>query len=270
VDDNSDRICIATFFIDIKRENWTNQFSRSNKTYLDSFLPHLQLTEELIVFIDPSSGFDIQKELRDVVPQNLKITVIEITEEILSKIKSWNYIETEDKIMNSDYFKNLIPHRIGYPEVSMSKYNIVQHCKTDFIRYVIDNKLTNANYIAWSDFGYFGNLDKLPTKALDIDKIGKDKINYCTVNDVNFDNHKNIIDELKFPTEIIAGSFFIGHRDTHIKYNNLYHSILTEDFYDNNIVDDDQHVVLRCYLRCPDLFQFHLTGWHNAYIHFQK
>ena len=51
-ENEKERICLVTAFIDIGREEWTSTFTRSNKNYLNAFLPHLQLHEELIIFLD--------------------------------------------------------------------------------------------------------------------------------------------------------------------------------------------------------------------------
>lgn len=262
----SSDICFVTSFINIDRENWDNIFKRSVDTYINNFIPYLTMNENIIVFSDTS----IYDRLVKLSIDNPKIQIIEITQDLLSQIKSWSYIETETKIMKSDKYLTLTSHRRHFPENSIPNYNVVQHCKTDFIKYVIDNNLTNSKYIAWTDFGFFSNKSKIPNNKFDISKIIDDKINYCTINNFIPNESLNIYNELVNPHEIIGGFFFMSTKEKHLEFNNLYHKVLNEEFYNNNIVDDDQHVVLRCFFRNQNLFCFHNTGWHGSFIHFQK
>ena len=259
-------VCFVTSFINIDRENWDNIFKRSVHVYINNFIPYLTMDENIIVFSDPSI-YDTLVKLSIDKP---KIRIIEITKDLLTQIKSWSYIEKETGVMKSDTYLKLTSHRRHFPENSIPNYNVLQHCKTDFIKYVIDNNLTNSPLIAWTDFGFFSDKSKIPTAKFDISKVIKDKINYCSINNYIPNDSLDIYNEIANPHEIIGGFFFISTKEKHLEFNNLYHKVLNEEFYDNNLVDDDQHIVLRCFFRNPDLFYFHNTGWHGTFLHFQE
>lgn len=268
---SEERICLVTAFTDIGREKWTNGYKRSVDDYINGFLPYLKFNEELIVF---TSQHIIKKisESTLATKNNLKFVPFSFCSD---GFRSLGYLATEEKIMQSAEYKKLILHRIHHPEHSEPLYNIVQHLKVDFVRHVIDNSLTSAKYIAWTDFGFFHNNEsKIPdTKAgldvLDLNKFDLHKINYCTINDLIPSDHTDIYQELRNAPEIIAGSFFLGSQDKLKDYSELYHTILNLQFYDKNIVDDDQHVVLRCCIMVPNMFKLWKTGWHNTYLQFQ-
>jgi hypothetical protein len=256
-------ICIVTAFLDIKRGEWTN-FQRSTEEYIKCFLPYLNMKEELIVFIDDKYYLEVLKEV--VKSEKKNIIVFPINVEWLEKnLKLWSYLPIERQIMNTDVYKKLIDGKTN-PEYNVPEYNTIMHCKLDFLKYVIENNLSKCEYYCWSDFGFFKSEDKVipDNSILDINRFTKDKINICLVNTIdNFDG--NLLNTLVNPRETIAGSFFLADKDNLLKYRQIYEDILLNDFYRIGIVDDDQHIALRCVLRCPDMFSLHLNGWLNVY-----
>src|SRR5437762_15612 len=151
-----ERICLVTAFIDIGRYRWKT-YGRSNKKYLDAFLPYFQLTEEIIIFLDHSCT-EMKNAIDEIIIsktyRNKKVTLILLVESKAcitanltnivfsenkvflqsihySDIPAWKYIEKERKIMNSNYYKSLISHRINHPELCIPVYNVIMHCKFD-------------------------------------------------------------------------------------------------------------------------------------------
>ena len=75
---------------------------------------------------------------------------------------------------------------------------------------------------------------------------------------------------LKVAPEKIGGFFFLGRKDKLKEYQQIYHQIL-DNFQNNNIADDDQHLALRCYFHKPSLFTLHyLMEWHCILFKYQK
>lgn len=264
-------ICIVSSYIDINRDEWVH-FKRTSNDYIEGFKPYLFFNEDLIVFIDSKHYDTINNLVKESGKEN--ICLISINEEFLkNNISSWSLIEKEEKIMSSLFYKHLTYGK-NNPEHNFPKYNVIQHSKLDFIKYVIDNNLTNCKYICWSDFGFFMNSEKIPDGLYNKDLyfnlsvVDENRVNYCTINSIfNFD-YDNIYNTLLKPRETIGGFFFIATREKHLEYNKLYKEVLQSEFYNIGITDDDQHVALRCYYRNPELFNFFNIGWHNIYKHF--
>ena len=222
---------------------------------------------EMNVFIDSRYANRVQKQFYP----NTRITLIEIDDEFMERnLHMWKTLPREREIMNSTEFKNKIPHRIHFPEHSIPEYSLINHCKIDFINYVILNNISDAEYFCWVDFGFFKIQDSIPPQFLDLEKLNLDKINYTLINKLDF-NDISINYTLKHAPEKVGGFFFFGSKKKMIEYQKLYHSML--DYYQNNlkICDDDQALALACLWKNPQLFCFHFTGvWHIALKYFSK
>lgn len=255
-------LCIVTAFIELGRGEWSS-FPRSTELYLKRFKPYLDMEEELVVFVDQP----MMSRLKELKKRGDNMTLIPI-ESILLEIKAWSYIDREKAIMGNSQFKALIGHRAHCPETHNPRYNCIQHAKTDFVKWTIDHDISQAEYFAWSDFGYFSDLTKVPQRGFDLDKIDQGKINFCMINSIVPCDY-DVVSTMINPSETCAGFFHIGNRAAHQGYNILYHQILLQ-FYSMGLVDDDQHIMLQCYRTRPDLFTLHHTGWHNSYLIFQR
>jgi hypothetical protein len=184
-----------------------------------------------------------------------------------TNINAYKYREREKEIMNSEEFRKLISHRINHPECSKPEYNLIQHAKIDFLMYTIQNHLHQAEYYAWTDFGYFQNSSDIQYRPLKISQCIPDKMNMIGLTPVE-NTDRNIIAVLRAGTVRMCGNFYVAHKNVLMRYQELYHRILAE-MYAYNIVDDDQHVMIRCFLEEPKLFHvWYLGGWFKAYGHF--
>lgn len=67
--------------------------------------------------------------------------------------------------------------------------------------------------------------------------------------------------------ERVGGFFYLGSPTLLKEYQQLYHDVCAE-FHKNNIVDDDQHIMIRCVKTRPDLFKVWYIGWHATYLYF--
>lgn len=263
--------CLVTFFYDIERENW-KQFSRSSYDYINSFNVMLEYNYEMVVFVDEKYYDIVKKNIENSkYPENKKI--IPINEKWLEKnIWSWGKLEREKEIMSSEYYMNLVQHRINnhYPENTNPKYTILTHSKIDFVNYVVDNNLTNCDIVSWVDFGYFQNKSTpnfRPNNVLDLNKFDLNKINICLINDID-EYDKDIIYTLKNSPEKIGAYFFLGDKNNMKKFQSLCHEWLVK-YQELNISDDEQSLWLQCYFQNQDLFKKHVFGkWHMALKHF--
>lgn len=264
------KLCYVTAFLDIEREKWI-YFQRSFEKYFDSFTILVDLFKknytpdyELIVFID-EKHYD---RILNVVNNIVGITVIKIDNTFMqNNIPIWKRLEKETEIMNSDTFKNLLSHRLKYPEHNNPKYTLINHAKIDFVNLAIEK--SNAEYFCWVDFGYFQNKNTVPEKLIDVNLLNKEKVNYTLINPLS-DNDKSVFYTIMNAPERIGGFFFFGNRKVLKEYQTLFHQVHLW-FQENNLADDDQHIALQCYFKNPELFYLHSLGeWHKALISFQR
>jgi protein YibB len=260
-----ENICIVSAFLDIGRQDWKN-FQRSLQQYFNNFKPYTELKHEMIVFMD-DKHIDCLKKICE---GTSHIKILPINREWMKEnIYEYQQLDREKEIMESDSFKNLVKHRLHHPECSKPEYNIIQHSKIDFLAYVINNKLSYAQYYAWSDFGYFQIQNRIPKNSLDLNKFNLEKINFQGISMLT-NQDSNIIYTLTHAPEKVGGFFYLGRSDLLLKYQELYHSICNM-FHKIGIVDDDQHIMIQCVFKEPSLFNvWNLGGWHLAYLFFQK
>lgn len=277
-------ICYITCFYDIGRDKWNNKFKRDFNTYIESFEIYLKLFSheelnkyskikdisinyELIVYLDE---IRLNTFFNKYNISNTNIKVIPINQHFMNKnIWAWKQLDRETAIMESDLFKSLLSNKLEiHPENIYPEYTLINHAKVDFIKYTIDNKLTNCNYICWIDFGYLAKKIYHPYKLLDPFKLNLEKINYTKVNNIININIKNPYINLINCPDYISGGFFFGRIDILSKYIELYHKTL-KLYHSSWLCDDDQAIITYMELLYPDLFEFYYVNWNYAFIYFQ-
>lgn len=264
MDQSNKSLCIVSAFLDIGRQEWTT-FRRSLSQYFNNFLPYTKFHHEMIIFMDDKHV----NTLKSICNNRKNIVIIPInTEWMKENIYAYSQLKQETEIMNSDKFKELVKHRLHHPECSKPLYNIMQHAKIDFVAYTINNKLSMADYYAWSDFGYFQDFSRIPQRELDINKFDLYKINFQGISALT-EKDFDIIYTLTTAPERIGGFFYLGSPEKLLLYQKLYHKVC-KDFHNLHIVDDDQHIMIQCYFQQPELFHiWNLGGWHLTYLYFQ-
>lgn len=276
---NDKPLCYVTMFFDINRDKWKNVFTRTFTQYLKEFEPFIPLFNKktckddlLIVFIDKKWEYmlDEKIELYKIDNNSFNIKVVGIDTNFMSFLPMWNTLETEKKIMHSEYFKAVIAERHVYPEHTYPEYTLINHCKIDLLCALIESKKINYEYYCWVDFGFFKLKENIPEKLLDINKFDLERINYTLINPID-ELDKNIYYTLRRAPEKVGGYFFLGHRNKLQEFQKIYHEML--NYFQNilNIVDDDQHLVLQCYFKNPSLFKMHYLGkWHSVLCEYQQ
>jgi len=263
-------ICYVTAFLDIKRENWAT-FSRTFDDYFKSFSPHIDMFRKLeqnnsyhlVVFIDKKHHQRVSEYVGDL----KNVTLIDIDEEYLQKHSIlWQRLGRETEIMQSDFYKSLVAHRLRFPENNNPRYTLINHTKIDFINIAAQTVL--HDYFCWVDFGYFGKVENIPANPLDLKLLQKDRVNYTLINPISLED-SDCLYTLRYAPEKIGGFFFFGSREAVREYQKLYH-IVHKVYQNMGIVDDDQHLALQCCFVQPELFALHsVGGWHKALVAFQ-
>ena len=266
-------ICYVTSFIDIGRKDWKT-FYRSSEEYFIHFLPFVEFFQQLnseekrylsmIVFIDEIHYDQLYKNIPDDIP----ISLISCSNDyLIQHIHGWSYLPIQTEIMKSEKYKQLVGDRIfKFPENYCPKYTTITNCKVDFVVHAMT--LTDASYLCWVDFGYFKLRHNIPSRPLDLKKLNTNRINIQLISALD-ERDKDIIYTMKVAPERVAGAFVFGPRDKFLEYQELYH-LIQQEFHTMQLVDDDQHIALRCYFRKPELFQLHIHFWSTSLVLFQK
>jgi GR25 family glycosyltransferase involved in LPS biosynthesis len=112
--------------------------------------------------------------------------------------------------------------------------------------------------------------ENIPTRLLDTNNFDLSRINYSLINPIS-ENDFDINYTLIQAPEVIGGFWFLGSKNVLLSYQQLYMETFLE-FQNNNIADDDQHLVLQCYKKKPELFNFFNKplGWHKVMKACQK
>lgn len=271
------KLCYVSAFINLNRFKWKN-YSRTFADYLQMFLPQIEMfknmsekdlkTYSMCLFIDEYYF----NTVRNVIPENLletNITMIKCNYEwLLENTILWNRLEYEREIMNSSLYKQLYVSRMTFPENTIPEYTIMNHSKVDLIDYAM--KINDSDLFCWIDFGYFKEKELIPKNPIDISLIDTNTIHYFLVFPIT-EEDKNIVFTMLMAPEIIQGGVFVGTREILTEYRILYHTI-HQRLQDMHIVDDDQHIALRCYFERPEIFTLRSSGekWCRTLVLLQK
>lgn len=270
-------ICYVSAFLDIGRHEWKN-FTRSFDDYLESFLPYVRLFEThkninenkwcMVLYIDEIHADRVRQKI-DEIYEKMPIILIPINEKfLLINMPLWARLDREKEIMESEWYRTTFAHRLSFPENTNPRYTLINHTKIDFVAHTIHHINKTAKYFCWTDFGYFKSPDLIPRSLLSIDKFDLNKVNFTLINYMTPED-SDIIYTMNNAPERIGGFFFFGERNVLLQYQRLYHFV-HDQMQRQNIVDDDQHIALRCYYQDSNLFCLHYMGrWHMAHIFFQ-
>lgn len=263
----SEQVCYVTAFLDIGRDKWST-FKRTAEEYLDKFqtnlLKHFEEMDgkyednyELIVYLD-------DKHCDKIKPTRKNIKIVPINADSLDIISLlWSRLDREREISQSETYRKKFQSRLLFPENSVPEYSLINHAKIDLL--VDAQQRSDAEYFCWVDFGYIN----FPKNPIDIKKLDTDRINYNQVNPLDKRDADVIYTILSAP-ERIGGGFFFGNRERLTEYQQIYHRE-HQWFQDNELMDDDQHLVIRCYLKRPALFRLHnFGGWFKHLKEFEK
>ena len=253
----------VTIFIDINRHEWTH-FKRTFEDYLNSFKPfislfHMDQPDTLYAFID-SKFYDSMIDIT----KGTKIKIIKIDYEWMdTNLYMWKTLPKETEIMRSEKFRSKVPdNRLDIvPETYEPRYTLLNHCKIDFINYVIDN-FPKSDFYTWVDFGYFKMRYHIPQKLINLSKVPKNKIVYHQLNNV-LPEDTDPYHLLKTGKVSFAGYCFLGTSEIMKQYQKLFHEVLHEFQNVLYIADDDQAIVIQCVVRNPSMFSFFKhPEWH--------
>lgn len=245
-----DKLCFVTAFYNIGRDKYENN-KRDNSSYYNYFKNLLKVNNiNLIVLTDEKS----YNEIDDIVKKSHTKSTVKIVKKELDEFYGWNQLEATKKIMKSSKHKELVKKRNKEDiEISKPEYVCLMHCKTDFMRYVIDNNILEMEYYAWIDFGYLREQENFPKSLVYYpnNELLKDKVVLFRIGeDKNFKPDQLI----RNGRVVFEGAPIVGKKDKIIEFNDEYHKAI--DYYnDNGLVDDDQSLMYYIYKNTENLVE---------------
>lgn len=262
---NSIPLTIISAFYDIGREDWL-VLSRNVDEYMDGFFSHLKLPGryDIVLFIDDRYLVKVMTYIEEQdISYPIRIFPINL-EWLQHECWAWKQLEKERSIMKSELHRILRRYYcndVWVPEKYIPEYTVLNHAKIDFISYAIRHGMAKTDWVAWSDFGFFHAYEvtsgtSFPTKPINLAVFDPDKVTYGMIGKLDerdFDPFYTV----KYAPERVTGTFFLSTTETMLLYQSLYHTQLL-DFQRIGIADDDQHLVIRCILAMPSLFDLRL------------
>lgn len=265
------KISIVTAFFDIGRGDWNTNVNknggplphylqRSVDTYIQNFSHLAKLDNEIIVFTSTDLVSKIQK-----VSEKIKVLPYDVFSHNKDKMEK---IETIQK--NELFLKNVNPSQVKNPEYWSPHYVLVTNLKAFFVNKAIEDNLINNEMVAWIDFGYCRDANKIPKNGkwnYDFDEEKIHLFNYKSCEDAS------ITGAIYNNDVYILGAKIIAHKKNWPKMDKLMEESFY-DLYEMNLIDDDQGLLLYSYLKDSSSFELHKIPDHqlgyDPFVLFQK
>jgi hypothetical protein len=251
----SNSVLFVTAFKNLDRHNWKG-FERSIDNYIEWFKNLSMAPIRLICYCD--------NDIADILKHKLQFLNTYPYEE---KDTFLRFIDKEQEIMESAYFKDLVSPR-NDPEINKPGYNSVNHNKVWFIKRA-KSMFPSYTHYAWIDFGFIRETENIPIQ-LDFHCLSKDKITYACKKPIHIDKLLTPIEACKnINSQCLLGGVFFCPKDMVDWYYEEYYNMVMW-YYKNNLVDDDQEIVKQILKSKSNKFDFIITGgWFKLLKHFQ-
>lgn len=240
---NNNSIIFVTAFKDIDRSNW-GKFKCTVDTYTSWFGNLCKMPIRLVCYCedDVATILDSKFGFKNTYPYDTADTF-------------FKYESREKEILESASYKELIAHRSD-PECNKLGYNIVQHNKYSFLERT-KRFLPGYSHYAWIDFGYVRD-DAHIYSAFDFNKL-ENKIEIASFRNINV---ADIVDPVKLcvnpsTNPMQGGVIIIPSKDVEWMLETYSNMVLR--YYELNLVDDDQALLLQLYKSNPERFTLYIT-----------
>lgn len=228
--------------------------------WINNFLLNISNGLSLLIF----TGSKEKKYIEDIVSKNITITykIIELNIEELPISKQYG-----DTFWKNQYDMDNQKH-CGRGVDCYKLWN----SKCDFLKIAIENNYFNTNYFVWNDIGNVRNdiTKKHLTTYKPCDKnVSSTKIDIVLLNPVIDTNTKFFKDCVHF-----SGSIFGGHKNTLLKFHDLFYEKFKEYVINNQFIGCDQQIITSIYLRNDILNPIFpnntIDKWFYLYKHYKN
>jgi len=247
----------VTAFYDIGRADWQS-YKRSTPHYIQRFHKMVNTLENDFVLW---TSADLAEKIKDgIKKENVYIKIFDFKKEYAGNI------ETCRAIQNSTEFKKICSEakRRQCPEYYSPEYAALMNAKYDFVQRSVRSGLIDTPFTGWIDFGYAFEEKHFWGKTKYECGWTDDKIRLFQR--LKFDPKKvNIEHNMLTNNCIFSGGAVIGKKEYFNRFLNLYYR-LRKTYWDRNIIDDDQGMLLACAIERPDLFECIFTNKEWRYL----
>lgn len=253
-------ITIVTAFFDIGRGNMPREMHgriipeyqhRSVETYFGYFDNLAKIKNNMIIYTTPDLEDTIYR-IREKYDLKDKTKVV-----CFDSYLPEEFVYAKDKIkeiMDSyEYYSKVKnPHFIEYWH---SDYVLVNIFKSYYVSHAVDNGLIDTELTAWIDFGYCRNDYTIPPSNRWSWNFNIDKIHFFNIRDLDVD--RPISDIIYTGDVYVMGCHIVAGTDMWKYLSDAMIRNLNK-LLDDNLIDDDQTLMLMCYL--DDKEKFTLTN----------
>jgi len=239
--------CYSMFF-DIGRGDWEN-YRRTNNQYINDFLMFWGTLEaNLTLFCEDYFIIEVTEAIENFKKSNpfkSKVTFEELKKEDLYYFQNISKIVDIQKSSNMRQYSNVSPRS---PEYINSEYIAIMFSKPIILQLAKNRGLIpdGTKVIAWADFGiaHCGHnpqyVERIKNKKLlepNIDKITFFKKQHADIKpDPWYINN--------FPDNVFTpGGFYLVPVNLIDDYNNGFHKVVSDVFFSQDLVDDDQSIM---------------------------
>lgn len=247
-------IAFVTAYRDIQRDKWKT-FARSRNDYIDYFLLLASnIPYTLIVYVENHLGLALQTKIKR---KNIIFMDIRTVPTFYDK-----YLSQDQQVMQSTAYQEKIPlHRRHLPEHVSSNYNLVMHSKINFVKHAAE-QYSMYSWYAWIDFGYVRQLRSIP-RHINMLHVPKHQVTCHCIQTPK--SYQSANDMLASSTIFLTGGSYIVPATMISSFESMYEQEL-KHWYQNNITDDDQSLLLQLYFKHRDVFCLkHHTEWMSLY-----
>lgn len=261
-------ITIVTAFFDIGRGNWSiengyaENFERSTEQYFEYFKNLAILKNKIIIFTSENFKNKI-KEIRGDLP--IEIVCLDLEKDFKK------YLDIISNIMESDFFKETVKHEhLKNPECWSAPYVLINNLKSYFVCQAIHKGFIHTESAAWIDFGYFRSRERMRGIELWTYPFELNKVNVFTIKKkCPLRSKSPTWSELMNSKVYFIGGCTVASTEKWLILHDLIKNT-QQEFINNGLIDDDQNILLKSFLKRRDLFKVNFLGKNEWFSLFEK
>ena len=253
-------ISIVTAFFDIGRGKWDGYYNRTNHQYFAYFSYLAQMNVEMVIYTQTEFAEKI-REIRNSFGFSNKTTVVEY-----DHFFDDSRLDSIQQVMDDPYYQSL-PTEPGCPEYWNPKYVYLNTCKSYFVYNAVDCGYVTNDQVAWIDFGYCRDIDRLPKSKIWNYDFGEN-MNLFQIRE--FDN-RSVVDIMRTNTVYIQGCHIVGPKSKWTDMDGYVWGSF-DSMMECGIIDDDQTMLLMAYRKYSDFFKINYidTNEDGWFVIFKK
>lgn len=253
-------VSIVTAFYDIGRGEWEGYYSRTNHQYFSYFSYLAQMNVEMVIYTQYEFKDKIE-EIRNSFGFANKTKVV-----VWDNLFENDFVDKIHNVMKDSYYRSL-PIEPGCPEYWNPKYVYLNMHKAEFVYDAIENGYVTNEQVAWIDFGYCRDIDRLPKSRIWNYEF-EPSINFFQIKELD---NRSVIDIMRTNTVYIQGCHIVAN-EYHWRFLKDSVWLVANSMLECGIIDDDQTMLLMAYRNEPRMFKLNYvdTNQDGWFVIFKK